>query len=45
MPRIEVTTIPARIEIVERGIEEKKAETEQKTVKKVTKKKAVKKEE
>ena len=45
MARIEVTTIPAKIELVERAIEEKKAEAEEKTVKKVTKKKAVKKEE
>ena len=44
MARIEVTTIPAKIEIVERAIEEKKTEAEEKPVKKVTKKKAVKKE-
>lgn len=44
MPRIEIKTIPATAEYIEKVVEEKKAEAE-KTVKKVTKKKAVKKEE
>ena len=43
MARIEIKTIPATAELVERAIEGKKAE--EKTVKKVTKKKSVKKEE